>query len=159
MANRHKRGRLADIGGWVDPIPRDKDGKVAYPDSLGKPRKLEDYENADEYLKHDFVLLQELFDFYGIDLESPYAGEKLALTLAQEHVPGFDFENRGKGGRPKKWTDKNKAKLVRAVKVTREYFPDFNEKQACKFLEEKHYFHSTSLYARYMEAKRDTKTE
>jgi hypothetical protein len=54
---------------------------------------------------------------YGIDLNRPDAWQILALKLAGQHVPGFQFEAARPQGRPKEKTGEYEFALLRAVQL------------------------------------------
>jgi hypothetical protein len=144
-----------------DPIPRDKNGKVTYSGRLSKPlriTKIDELPSNDERLEYLFDLMRELFDFYQIDRSSPHSGDRLAFSLALEHVPGFQIKHKNKGGRPKKWTDNKKRELVIAVETILKMSPELDKQQACELAVKLGWFPPFRLYQTYMEAKRVTKT-
>jgi hypothetical protein len=54
--------------------------------------------------------VDQLFNHYGIDPSGTTAWVRLALSLAHQHVPGFQARKRT--GAPRKWTDTNRALLA-----------------------------------------------
>lgn len=92
--------------GYVDPKKYDKHGNVIYEGQLGEAIDIQNYpaDGLALYQKDYTEKLSLLMKFYEIDSsEKETCWVSLAIALANEHVPGFEFKTvKNKGGRPKR---------------------------------------------------------
>lgn len=106
-----------------------------------------------ERAKQDLAGLGLLLDHFGISSDDPRKWHWLALRLAEEHVPGFQYERSPKG-RKRQWGIVEQQELISHVEGVMRDHPHFSANDACRHLVTRGIYETDSLSKRYSEAKK-----